>query len=249
MTASRQLALPFTLSQIYDAGDFLADESNATARAWLDATRLDEAWPAHRLALWGDEGCGKSHLLHVWTRNHGGVLLPGCGLRGMQPLADLLPGLLHVGGIAVDDADMAPEEPLLHLMNAAAEAGVPLLLAARDAPARWPTRLPDLASRLRAMTVAQVHPPGEAMLRVLLSRLLSARQLVVAEPVQEWLLLHLPRHPAALREAAARLDHTALAAGRPVTRALAASIVAEIAAPDGPASDGPANWQPATRFL
>jgi hypothetical protein len=36
----------------------------------------------------------------------------------------------------------------------------------------------------------------------------------------------LPRHPAALREAAARLDRAALAQGRGVTRALAAEVLA-----------------------
>jgi len=46
--------------------------------------------------------------------------------------------------------------------------------------------------------------------------------LLVPGPVQDWLLAVLPREPAALREAAARLDRAALAAGRSVTRALAA---------------------------
>ncbi len=45
------------------------------------------------------------------------------------------------------------------------------------------------------------------------------------EPVQDWLLLRLPRDPAALREAAARLDQAALAAGRRVTQAIAADVL------------------------
>ena len=129
--------------------------------------------------------------------------------------------------MAVDQADSAPEEPLLHLLNAAAEAGLPVLLAARAAPARWQTKLPDLASRLRAVTAVEIAPPDDAMLRVLFASLLASRQLVVPEPVQNWLLLRLPREPAALREAACRLDEAALAAGRRVTQAIAAQILAE----------------------
>jgi hypothetical protein len=51
----------------------------------------------------------------------------------------------------------------------------------------------------------------------------------VPQTVQDWLLLRLPRHPAALREAAARLDRAALAAGGGVTRGLAEPIALAIA--------------------
>ena len=214
MTRPTQLALPFVHDAAYAAADFVPDASNADALAWLDAP-----WPAGRLALWGEAGCGKTHLLHVWAARSGAALLAGPALRGLVrlPLS---------GGIAVDEADLALEEPLLHLLNAAAEVQLPVLLAARTAPARWPTALPDLASRLRAVAAVQLGQPGEAMLRKLFASLLAARQLMVPIAVQDWLLLRLPREPAALRMAAARLDVAALAAGRRVTHAMAAQIVA-----------------------
>jgi chromosomal replication initiation ATPase DnaA len=81
---------------------------------------------------------------------------------------------------------------------------------------------------LRSVTAVEFGAPDEAMLRTLFTRLLAARPLVVPEPVQEWLLRRLPREPAALREAAARLDTASLAAGRRVTQAIAAHVVAEM---------------------
>jgi chromosomal replication initiation ATPase DnaA len=116
----------------------------------------------------------------------------------------------------------------LHLLNSAAEAGWPVLLAARPPPARWPTRLADLASRLRATTAVQIAPAEDALLRPLLARLLSERQFAVPEPVQAWLLARLPRNPAALVDAAARLDRAGLAAGRAITRALAAEALRDL---------------------
>src|SRR6185312_17541468 len=91
--------------------------------------------------------------------------------------------------------------------------------------ARWPVRLPDLASRLRAIAAVEIGPPDDSLLRSLLARLLADRQLTVAPAVQDWLLLRLPRTPAALRETVARLDHAALVSGGRVTRALAASVL------------------------
>jgi chromosomal replication initiation ATPase DnaA len=213
MTHTRQLPLPFTHSPEYVVVDFQAAPSNADALAWLNRTT---DWPQQRLALWGPGGCGKTHLLHVWSARAGAMLLSGPCLRLAAPEQPL----------AIDDADAAPERMLLHTLNAAAEAGLPVLLAGRDPPARWPVRLPDLASRLRAITSAQIEPADEELLECLLARLLSDRQMKVSKPVQQYLRLHLPRTPAALREAVARLDRAALAAGGRVTRAMAAEVIA-----------------------
>ena len=210
---TRQLALPFAHEPAYVPDEFLRDASNEAAMAWLEA-----AWPTLRLAIWGGPGCGKTHLLHVWAEGCGGTILPGAALTE-------LPNLPDGDGIAVDDADAAPERALLHLLNSAAEDNCCVLLAARSAPARWMTRLPDLASRLRATPAVEISPPGDALLSELFGSLLAERQLFVPYAVQNWMLVRLPREPAVLREAAARLDDAAMAAGRRVTQALAADVV------------------------
>jgi len=212
-----QLPLPFPHQPAYAAADFLEAPSNEAALTWLD--RVAD-WPDHRLALWGEPGCGKTHLLRLWAGRRGAALLAGPDLHG-------LPTLPAAGGVALDDADtIADEAALLHLLNAAREARLPVLLAARTPPARWPVHLPDLGSRLRAVTSVEILSPEESLLRALLLRLLADRQLAVRTDLQDWLLLRLPRSPAALREAVARLDQTALAAGGAVTRPIAAAVVA-----------------------
>ena len=210
----RQLPLPFAHEPQFVAADFLAGASNAEALAWL-APGVD--WPQRRLALWGPEGSGKTHLLHIWASRVGARQVAGSALPREPERPDQ--------AVAIDDADTAEERPLLHLLNAWAESGWPVLLAARTPPARWPAALPDLASRLRAITAVEIRPPDETLLRALLARLLAERQLAVAEPVQDWLLLRLPRTPAAMREAAARLDRAALVAGGRVTRGVAADVL------------------------
>jgi chromosomal replication initiation ATPase DnaA len=224
--AWRQLPLPFAHRPHYDAADLLSGPGNDAALAWL---ARPAAWPQGRLALWGEAGSGKTHLLHVWAARVGAVLLAGPELIG-EPAPQAVP-------LALDDADMARERPLLHLLNAAAEAGQSVLLAGRLPPARWPVALPDLASRLRAITAAQILPADDALLRALLARLLSERQLAVAEPVQDWLLQRLPRTPAAMQRIAARLDRVGLAAGRRVTRAVAAAALSGLAEDVAGASD------------
>jgi chromosomal replication initiation ATPase DnaA len=216
-----QLLLPFPHAPGYDALDFLPAASNQDALAWLETD-----WPDRRLALWGPAGCGKSHLLHIWAQRTGARILTGQTLTD-QTLVDLA-GMPPDGALALDDADTAhPETRLLHLLNTARDRGLHILLTGRTAPSRWPIRLPDLSSRLRAITAVEIRPPSDDLLTALLVHLLSDRQLTVAQPVQDWLLTRLPRSPSVLRQAVARLDDASLTMGKPITRALAVRILAD----------------------
>jgi chromosomal replication initiation ATPase DnaA len=214
---TRQLALPLPIAASSDARDVIADASNEAVRSWL---AKPEAWPLGRLALFGAAGHGKTHLARAAAARSGWRWLDGMGLRGLPAPAPQ--------GSVIDDADcVADEAALLHVINLCAERGETLLLIGREAPARWPVRLPDLASRLRATQAVGIGAASDAMLSALLSKFFADRQLRVEPDVQAWLLTRLPRDAASLAEAVARLDHAALGAGGRITRALARLALAE----------------------
>jgi chromosomal replication initiation ATPase DnaA len=218
LPSRRQLPLPFPHEPGYDPRDFLTAPSNQDAVLWLDRVR---DWPDRRLAIWGDEGCGKTHLLRIWAARTGAARLDGRLL--VSP--DMLP---PSGMAAIDDADLvAPETTLLHTLNTARDRGIVLLLTARRPPAHWLARLPDLSSRLRAITAVEIRPPDDELLNALFVSLASDRQLVIPQSVQAWLLRRLPRSAHALRSAMAKLDRMSLADGKPISRGLAARLLPE----------------------
>jgi chromosomal replication initiation ATPase DnaA len=213
----KQLPLPFAETPSYAAADFITAPSNQAARGWL---KRPEAWPQRRLVIWGEAGCGKTHLAHIWAAEQAAVVMTGARLRAVPEMA---------GPLAIDDADTAPDaEILLHLLNSAAEAGLAVLMTARLPPARQVIGLADLASRLRAAQAVEIRPPEDELLAGLLAHLAADRQLHLGIPVRHYLLTRLPRTPAALREAVARLDRAALEQGARITRALAAGLLADM---------------------
>jgi len=221
MTA-RQLPLMIPGRPTYDEASFLADASNEAARTWLDRT---EIWPDRRLALWGESGRGKTHLLRIWAVRHGAEVLEGRALAGF-------PGIASPAGAAVDDADQADEAALLHLLNTARDLARPVLLAARMPPARWDVALRDLASRLRAITAVEVEGPADDLLRRLLLRWLTERGLVADASLHDRLLLRLPRSPEQVLRAVERLDHAATASRRrEVSAAMVRAALADDEAP------------------
>jgi chromosomal replication initiation ATPase DnaA len=227
MVTPPQLSLAFVHVRHSRLGPFLRAPSNEAAVAWLERTA---DWPQRRLALWGEEGCGKTHLLTDWAARAGAQMLHGSALPGLHELPEL-----PAGGLAIDDAaDLRAEDRLLHLLNAAAEARVPVLLAARDSPARWRVGLPDLASRLRAITSVRIGSPDPDLLQALLARLFEERGHRVAEATRRWLLSLLPRSPASLRLAVDRLDRASVACPGGITVPLARRVLADLLQPPDP---------------
>jgi chromosomal replication initiation ATPase DnaA len=216
----RQLALALDHAESYAREDFVAGPGNEAA------LRLIESWPdwtANTIALIGPEGSGKTHLATIWAAAAGARVIAGRALGVAE-----LPHALATGALVVEDAAAVRDErALFHLLNLAREEDASLLLTARTAPTTWPVAIPDLASRLRAVPVATLHAPDDAMLRAVIVKVAADRQLALDEAVVHYVGNHIERSFAAARAAVITLDNEALRQGRPVTRALAAELFRE----------------------
>jgi chromosomal replication initiation ATPase DnaA len=213
----RQLALALDHATNYAREDFLSGPCNEAPLRLIDCW---PDWPANAIALIGPEGSGKTHLATMWA------LTAGARVVSARALGEAgLPSALATGALVVEEAATAADErTLFHLINLAREEKAFLLFTARMAPAAWPAVIPDLVSRLRALPVATLQAPDDAMLRAVLVKLAADRQLALDESVVSYLSTHIERSFAAARSAVIALDNEALRQRRPVTRALAAEI-------------------------
>jgi len=226
------LALTFPRRRAMGRADFIETPANAEAAALIAAWR---DWPEKRLALCGPEGAGKTHLAHVFVAESGAALVAARDLTAADA-----PGLVARGAAVVEDADRIadapPEAPpdaaaraeagLFHLMNLAAAEGCALLLTGRAAPARWPVALPDLASRLAALTPARLGAPDDALLAAVIAKALDDRGLRFEAGLPAFLAARIERTFAAAEAMVALLDAASLAQGRAITRKLAGETIA-----------------------
>jgi chromosomal replication initiation ATPase DnaA len=213
----RQLALALDHAESYARDDFLPGPCNAAALGLIDSW---PDWPANAIAVIGPEGSGKTHLATIWAAAAGARVVSAHALSE----AMLRPSLA-TGALVIEDAEAtADERALFHLINLAREENDYLLFTARAVPAAWPTAIPDVASRLRAMPVATLAAPDDAMLRAVIVKLAADRQLAFDEGVVSYLSSHIERSFAAARAAVIALDNEALRQGRPPTRLLAAEM-------------------------
>lgn len=215
----RQLVLDLGHREALGAEDFLVSGSNAAATALIDR------WPewAHWAAfLQGPEGSGKSHLANVWRARSGAAVVEAAALGGGSP------GLLETAGaLVVENVDLgiADERVLFHLLNIAREHRLTMLITSRAEPGELAIALPDLRSRLRALPLARIEPPDDALLSGVLVKLFTDRQLEIEPHVVTYLCRHMDRSLGLAKRVVAAADHLALAMRRSVTRAVAAQAL------------------------
>ena len=198
--------------------DYFVSAANEAAVERLDDTG---GWPSAKMVLVGPKGAGKTHLSHVWAEAVGGRVIAADELKDIDLTSVATP-------LAIDDVDRTPEfaeEPLFHLHNHMAHAGLALLLTARTPPMRWELRLPDIASRMQSSDIVRISAPDDALLSAMFVKLFTDRQLAVRPSLVPWLVERSERSFASIQRIVAALDIASLSEKRAITRALAAIVL------------------------
>lgn len=223
--SSRQLTLDLPPRPAMGRGDYFVAPCNEAAVAMLDRWA---DWPAGGLVLSGPEGAGKTHLAAVWRHETGAQEADAAALPGADPVALAEACRFRV----VEDADRTVaghadrERGLFHLYNALRSRDGRLVLTARTPPSRWPVGLPDLASRVRGLSAAEIGPPDDTLLGALLVKLFADRQLRASRPALDYMLRRVERSFAGVERIVAAVDAQALAAHREITRELVREMFA-----------------------
>ena len=212
------LDLPHRIASGRD--DFLVTPSNSAAVALVDQW---PNWPSHGALILGPEGCGKSHLVEVWRQSSRAKIVSASQLR-----TDEIPKLLESGSLAVEDfrSNEFDERALFHALNLAKQEAKFVLLTSRFSPDQLHLQIPDLASRVKALPTVQILPPDDALLRGVLVKLFSDRQISVDESLINFVLVRMPRSLGAARKLVAEIDKRALTEKSEVNKSLVAKVIA-----------------------
>lgn len=196
-----QFALNLPYSPVFLAENFIVAGSNRAAHEWV--ARWPD-WNSHALIIYGDAGCGKSHLGHIWARS-------------AQAVADVKSARDLKQNALIENIESWKEDELFHLLNIARENKYFLLLTAKSAPSKLPFTLPDLTSRLNALPAAHIAPPDDELLAAVMRKQFSDRQLKVDEEVISYLVPRIERSFAVIARTVEALDKQALAQAKSIT--------------------------------
>lgn len=218
-----QMPLTFPVRPRYGRDVFFVSPAN---RAAIDLVDRWPHWPSHAAAVYAPRGAGKSHLIHIWADRAKADVINGRALEVTQAV-DRAEG----SSIAVDDADAAASsqsgsEALFHVLNRAIQEGGSVLLSGSGHPALWSTPLPDLRTRLSALTAVQIDQPDDTLMAAVLTKLFADHQLQAPPGLVAYLVARIERSFEAAARLAQAMDVETIGTGRSPSYELAERLIA-----------------------
>lgn len=188
MSLPNQLTLNLTYKPSFKEADFVSMPSNEEAyhliRQWPD-------WPIRTVAICGENGCGKTHLAHIWQAKSQATLLSPSHPALSNPPHQAVE---QNSAFILDDADlMENQEWLFHFYNLIQEKKGYLLFCAKAAPTHWKITLPDLASRLSTVMTVTISEPDDAALKQIIFKQLSDRGIIMGSDLIDYTLNRIER--------------------------------------------------------
>ncbi len=201
-----QAAFRFRETTDYFRENFLVSDCNMEAFSWVDKW---PDWPSHCLLIYGQAGCGKTHLSHIWREKAGADFIA---------LSDI--PQQSAGNYIIEDIEnLSPdyEEKLFHLYNQTKEEGNFLLLTAKNPANRLGLGLPDLISRLNSVPNIAVGQPDDNLLAAVITKHFTDRQLRVKQDVIAYLISRIERSFTAAKDIVDKIDKYAMENRREIT--------------------------------
>ncbi len=224
-----QLFLDWPVREVFSEAQFLPSSSNEAAVRWIDQwprwQRGGEAF--HCLIIYGPDGCGKTHLAHVWKQIAEAKMvamedLPSLDFSGSEEFVYI------IEDVDKTEIDEQTASALFHLYNWLKEQGGYLLLTARRRPKKWGLELADLASRLLASESVKITAPDDDLLRAVILKQFSDRQINLAENVVAYILKHGERSFSFVRALVKSLDDLSMAEKKKITIPMVKRVLEEL---------------------
>ena len=203
---------------------FFVSDSNREAVALIDGFA---DWQVQVQWIYGPAGSGKSHLAAVLSHQCAALNIDAVQLL-QDDIARVLDGSEKPDAVIVDRLDALPvdyEEVLFHLLNFSRHENLKILLLSEKPAAQLTIGLPDLVSRLKAVAAVALTSPDDALMRGLMAKLFSDRQLKVDARVIDYLLPRMVRDYADMAALIDNIDRQALAEKRAITVPMVAEIL------------------------
>ena len=203
MSQLDQLLLNFKFRKNYDKNDFFVSSSNFYAFTLIDTW---PNWEKNIINICGERYCGKTHLAEIFLKKNKGKLI-NLKTENIKNLNDLR----LFENIVIDNFDKNIDENYIFtLFNFIDQNNKYLLINSEKPINEINFDLADLNSRAKNCLIAKIDTPDDELIKVLLSKSFSDRQIIINNKLIDFIAKRIARSYGKIFEFIYKIDEMSL---------------------------------------
>ncbi len=203
MSQLDQLLLNFKFRKNYDKNDFFVSSSNFYAFTLVDTW---PNWEKNIINICGERYCGKTHLAEIFLKKNKGKLI-NLKTENIKNLNDLR----LFENIVIDNFDKNIDENYIFtLFNFVDQNNKYLLINSEKPINEINFDLADLNSRAKNCLIAKIDTPDDELIKVLLSKSFSDRQIIINNKLIDFIAKRIARSYGKIFEFIYKIDEMSL---------------------------------------
>ena len=218
---SEQLILNFPFKRSYLSQDFYVSENN------VNAYKLIESWPnwsGRFINIFGPKGCGKTHLINIIKSKIDSIFLSASKVDSNVLIKYKLKECL-----IIDDFQNNIDEKLFYsIINMGFQDNKYLIVASLIPLKSNEVYLKDLSSRFTSFVEVGIDLPTDDLLRVILTKNFSDKQIEITEKNIEYILKNIDRSYEKINLFTNLVDRLSLTKGKAINLSLIKKVLKEL---------------------
>ena len=213
-----QLYLKFPFKKNYLERDFYVSSSNYEAYKLIDNY---PNWPGSKINLYGPSGCGKTYLANILDKKVSLIIIK-------SNLIDekILSKIDKVDCVILDDFENKNDEEFFYtLINYLSQNNKHLIINSTKPISEYNVKLPDLKSRLSSFIQIGIGLPNDELLRIIISKTFSDKQIDLNERNFEYIIKNIDRSYEKIIKFINDVDNESLSSGKTINIKLIKKIL------------------------
>ncbi len=204
-----QLVFKFPFKTTYFEKDFFVSANN------FEAYKLIESWPkwsSKQISIYGPSGCGKTHLINILSKKL--KLLSVNAQKFDEKINNLVE---KFDCIVIDNYDENINEKLLYsFINQIKQYNKIIVINSSKSLKKFKIELVDLKSRLNSFLEIQIDLPTDELIRVIISKTFSDKQIDLNSRNLEFIIKNIERSYDKIFQFIKDIDNISLSTGKSI---------------------------------
>lgn len=218
---SEQLFFNFPFKKNYLSQDFYVSENN------YNAFKLIESWPnwtSRFVNIFGPKGCGKTHLINVLGNKMKGIII-----KSSEIDEKILNSYKLKECLIIDNFENNIDERLFYsIINMAVQDNKFLIVSSIKSIKKFQIKLKDLSSRFTSFIDIGIDLPADDLLRVILAKNFSDKQVEISTKNIEYILKNIDRSYEKVNLFTNSVDNLSLAKAQPIKLNLIKKVLKDL---------------------